>query len=74
MFRPEISLAMESADGQPKTTSECIKRAFRVEHRLNQIKEERAKAHEDRRRKYAGQTNINADQVQNERRNKKKRQ
>ena len=39
MFKPEISLAIESTSGQPTTTIECTERAYQVEHRWNQIKD-----------------------------------
>ena len=39
MFKPKIALAIESIGGRPTTTTECIERAYRVEHLLNQIKE-----------------------------------
>ena len=73
MFRPKISLAIESTGGQRTTTSECVQRAFRGEHRFNQVKEKRARAHKDR-KKYNRKTNIDVDQVQDRNRGKNNRQ
>ena len=39
MFRPDISLAIECGGEQPSTTTDCIERAYRAEHRLNQLRE-----------------------------------
>ena len=64
MFKPEMSLAIESACGQPTTTTECIERAYGAEHHWNQIKEGRARAREDI-RKHDGQTDTNAGPVHN---------
>lgn len=50
MFRPNIALAIESGGDQPKTTTDCIERAFRVEHCLNQLKEMRARMFESRKK------------------------
>ena len=35
MFQPDISLAIKSWGDQPTTTTDCIERAYKVEHRLN---------------------------------------
>ena len=43
VFRPDISLAIESGGGQPATTADYIEKAYRAEHRLNQLKEMRAR-------------------------------
>ncbi|KAL5553407.1 hypothetical protein UlMin_040808 [Ulmus minor] len=51
MFRPEISLSIESIGGQPATTTECTERAYRAEHRWNQIRAQRAKAREDKKKR-----------------------
>ncbi|KAL5552615.1 hypothetical protein UlMin_040016 [Ulmus minor] len=66
MFRPEISLSIESIGGQPTTTTECTERAYRAEHRWNQIKERRAKAREDKKKRNR-QSDTGASQVQKKR-------
>lgn len=48
MFRPDITLAIESGGGPPTTVVECVDRAIRVEYRLAQLKEERARNFEAR--------------------------
>ncbi|KAL5570825.1 hypothetical protein UlMin_020422, partial [Ulmus minor] len=50
MFRPEISLALESGGVPPTTVADCVERAYRAEHRLMQVREERAKAFEARKK------------------------
>ncbi|KAL5559193.1 hypothetical protein UlMin_035404 [Ulmus minor] len=50
VFRPDISLAIESSGGQPATTVDCIEKAYRAEHRLNQLKEMRARMFETRKK------------------------
>ena len=50
VFRPDISLAIESGGGQVATMADCIKKAYRVEHRLNQLKEMRARMFETRKK------------------------
>lgn len=50
VFRPDISLAIESGRGQPATTADCIEKAYRAEHRLNQLKEMRARMFETRKK------------------------
>ena len=49
MFR-HISLAIESGGGQPTTKADCIERAYRAEHHLNQLKEIRARMFETRKK------------------------
>ena len=46
VFRLDISLAIKSGGGQPATMADCIKKAYRAEHRLNQLKEMRARMFE----------------------------
>ncbi|KAL5556109.1 hypothetical protein UlMin_038345, partial [Ulmus minor] len=67
MFRPNIALAIESGGIPPTTVAECIERAFRAEHRLDQIREERGRMFEARSRS-GGQGNnyINRAQSQND--------
>ena len=65
MFKYEISLAIESTGGQPTTTTECTERAYRAEHRWNQIREESARVREDK-RKCDRQNDTNASQVHNQ--------
>lgn len=43
MFRSEIALAIDSGGGPPTSVVDCIERAIKVEYRLAQLKEERAK-------------------------------
>ncbi|KAL5555306.1 hypothetical protein UlMin_037542 [Ulmus minor] len=50
MFRPEISLALESGGVPPTTVADCVERAYRAEHKLMQVREERAKAFEARKK------------------------
>lgn len=53
MFRPDIALAIESGGDQPTTTittTNCIERAFRAEHHLNQLKEMKNRMYENRRK------------------------
>ncbi|KAL5557083.1 hypothetical protein UlMin_039319 [Ulmus minor] len=50
VFRPDISLAIESGGGQPATTADCIEKAYRAEHRLNQLREMRARMFESRKK------------------------
>ena len=49
MFRPDIALAIESRSGPPTTMADCVDRAIRVEYRLAQMKEERARHFEAKR-------------------------
>ena len=41
MFRHDISLTIESGGDQPTTTIDCVERAYRAGHCLNQLKEMR---------------------------------
>ena len=43
IFRPETTLAIESGRNPPTTVAKCVKRAIRIEYRLSQLKEERAR-------------------------------
>ena len=43
MFCPDIALAIESGGSPPVSVAKCVKRALRVEYRLAQLKEERAR-------------------------------
>ena len=49
MFRLDIALAIESRGGPPTTVADCMDRAIRVEYRLAQLKEERARHFEAKR-------------------------
>ena len=46
MFRADISLAIESSGLTPTSTANCVERAFIAEHRLTQLRGEKAKAFE----------------------------
>ena len=48
MFRPDIALAIESGGDKPITTTYCIERTFRAEHRLNQLKKMQTKMFKSR--------------------------
>ncbi|KAL5575507.1 hypothetical protein UlMin_017206 [Ulmus minor] len=48
MFFPDIALAIESGGSPPVSVEECVERALRVEYRLAQLKEERARKFEAR--------------------------
>ena len=50
MFQPNIAFAIESGGDQPTTTTNCVERAYRAEHRLNQLKEMRQHMFENRRK------------------------
>ena len=50
MFRPDISLAIECGGEPPATTTDCIERAYRAEHRLNQLREMRQRQFENRKK------------------------
>ncbi|KAL5579150.1 hypothetical protein UlMin_011592 [Ulmus minor] len=50
MFRPDISLSVEGGGDPPTTTTDCVERAFRAEHRLNQLKDMRQRMYENRRK------------------------
>ena len=47
-FRLDITLAIESGSNTPTTITQCTERAYRAEHRLNQLKETRAKNFESK--------------------------
>ncbi|KAL5577633.1 hypothetical protein UlMin_019332 [Ulmus minor] len=66
MFRPKISLALESGGVPPTTVADCVERAYRAEHRLMQVREERAKAFEAR-KKSAGPIGTRPTQAQGSR-------
>ncbi|KAL5582106.1 hypothetical protein UlMin_014548 [Ulmus minor] len=48
MLCPDIALAIESGGSPPVSVAECVERALRVEYRLAQLKEERARRFEAR--------------------------
>ncbi|KAL5561756.1 hypothetical protein UlMin_031503 [Ulmus minor] len=48
IFCPDIALAIESGGSPPVSLAECVERALRVEYRLAQLKEERARKFEAR--------------------------
>ena len=48
MFCPDIVLAIESGGSLPTTVAKCVEKANRVEYRLAQLKEERARNFETR--------------------------
>jgi len=50
MFRPDISLAIESGGGQLTTTVDYIERAYMAENRLNQLKEMKARMFETKKK------------------------
>ena len=50
MFRPDISLLVEGGSDPPTTTVDGEKRAYRAEHRLNQLKELRNLVYENKRK------------------------
>ena len=41
MFRPDITLAIESGGDPPTTTMNCVECTYMAEHYLNQLKEKR---------------------------------
>ena len=43
MFRPDITLAIESGGSPPTTVAKHVERTIRVEYKLAQLKEERAR-------------------------------
>ncbi|KAL5564876.1 hypothetical protein UlMin_028040 [Ulmus minor] len=61
MFRPDISLSVEGGGDPPTTTTDCAERAFRAEHRLNQLKDMRQRLYENRRRQGDQAGNQNSD-------------
>ena len=48
MFRPEITVLVESEEHPPTTMADCVSRALRAEHRVNQSREECIKLYEAR--------------------------
>ena len=50
MFRPDITLAIESRGVQPITTTYCVERAFKAEPCVNQLKKIRQCMFENRRK------------------------
>ena len=50
MFRPDISLLVEGGGDPPTTTTDCVERAYRAEHRLNQLKDMRQWMYENKRK------------------------
>ncbi|KAL5580555.1 hypothetical protein UlMin_012997 [Ulmus minor] len=61
MFRPDISLSVEGGGDPPTTTTDCVERAFRAEHRLNQLKDMRQRMYENRRKQGDQAGNQNSD-------------
>ena len=43
MFRPDLTVIIDSGDHPPETVADCVGRALRAEYRLAQAKDERAK-------------------------------
>ena len=50
MFQPDISLSVEGGGDPPTTTTDYVERAYRAEHRLNQLKEMRNRMYENKRK------------------------
>ena len=50
MFRPDISLSVKGGGDPPTTTTDCVERAYKAEHRLNQLKEMRNQMYENKRK------------------------
>ena len=48
MFRPELTLAIDSGSQPPTTVADCLERAMRAEYHLIQVKEERAQFYKAR--------------------------
>jgi len=63
MFRPDISLSVEGGSDPPTTTTDCIERAYRAEHRLNQLKEIRNRMYENKRKQNNQGSNQNRGQL-----------
>ncbi|KAL5572587.1 hypothetical protein UlMin_022184 [Ulmus minor] len=57
MFRPDISLSVEGGSDSPTTTTDCVERAYRAEHRLNQLKEMRNRMYENKRKQNNSSSN-----------------
>ncbi|KAL5549797.1 hypothetical protein UlMin_005028 [Ulmus minor] len=66
MFRPDISLSVEGGSDPPTTTTDCIERAYRAEHRLNQLKEMRNRMYENKRKQNNQGNNQNRGQLTNQ--------
>ncbi|KAL5541801.1 hypothetical protein UlMin_009511 [Ulmus minor] len=66
MFRPDISLSVEGGSDPPTTTTDCVERAFRAEHRLNQLKEMRNRMYENKRKQNNQGNNQNRGQLTNQ--------
>ncbi|KAL5550718.1 hypothetical protein UlMin_000894 [Ulmus minor] len=62
MFRPDISLSVEGGSDPPTTTTDCVERAYRAEHRLNQLKEMRNRMFENKRKQNNQSSNQNRGQ------------
>ncbi|KAL5554707.1 hypothetical protein UlMin_042108 [Ulmus minor] len=62
MFRPDISLSVEGGSDPPTTTTDCVERAYRAEHRLNQLKEMRNRMFESKRKQNNQGSNQNRGQ------------
>ncbi|KAL5539759.1 hypothetical protein UlMin_044100 [Ulmus minor] len=62
MFRPDISLSVEGGSDPPTTTTDCVERAYRAEHRLNQLKEMRNIMYENKRKQNNQSSNQNRGQ------------
>ncbi|KAL5583419.1 hypothetical protein UlMin_015861 [Ulmus minor] len=62
MFRPDISLSVEGGSNPPTTTTDCVERAYRAEHRLNQLKEMRNRMFENKRKQNNQSSNQNRGQ------------
>ena len=50
MFQPDISFTIEGVRDPPTMTMDCVERADRVEHCLNQLKERRRRMYENRKK------------------------
>ena len=42
MFKPELSMTIDSKNQPPVTVADCVERSMRAEYRLAQVKEEQA--------------------------------
>ncbi|KAL5565685.1 hypothetical protein UlMin_028849 [Ulmus minor] len=62
MFRPDISLSVEGGSDPPTTTTDCVERAYRAEHRLNQLKEMKNRMYENKRKQNNQSSNQNRGQ------------
>ncbi|KAL5560330.1 hypothetical protein UlMin_036541 [Ulmus minor] len=66
MFRPDISLSVEGGSDPPTTTTDYVERAYRAEHRLNQLKEMRNRMYENKRKQNNQGNNQNRGQLTNQ--------